>query len=629
MKTAFALAPNQTVTLTVFGKSPVLEVAAAEAQRLLGRLGVSCATRAAKSAKGYALTLTPAGARPMRPDTAFATVRHDGYRLAVAAGGVSLSAPTPKGALNALYDFAERLGFVFLTPGADGEWAPQRARPVPAGCATVNPRFPYRGMFGGTNTPPYSQEEWLVFFAKLRFNAQSGGDTALCTKLGIRPEQGGHGMAELLPRSLFEKRPELFRMFQPEDFSGKRMADSNFCPTHPETARLVRDNFRKQLARHEGAYAIHAWADDLPAGGWCMCSRCRALTASDQSQLAMNMQAEAIRLERKPMRVPTIAYHDTLFPGRLIRPARECFLLYAPRERCYAHALNDPKCSRNRVYLEALHAWMKQFEGYGDAHTFEYYCDQILYRGHYAFLPEVVLEDMRVYEQAGIESHMTLQVGGAVAAPDYNLLLFARAHWDGALTTKTAIADLAERIDAQDPVPWKRYLAARAAAYTAAFAICDLGQEVYFDYRFMPEVEGERGKALAATQRAGARTLAAAAAALAREARHMEPRNAALAQREAARARFEAADMLAMHFHQTGLNHLTDYLSTHKPVALKRALAALKRTLTQLDRASALQRSAGGEAAQGTKAWGYYPAFVESWSKKEIEAKIATFSQAL
>ena len=96
MKTAFAPAPKQTVTLTVFGKSPVLEVAAAEAQRLLGRLGVSCETRAAKSAKGYALTLTPAGVRPMRPDTAFAAVRHDGYRLAVAAGGVSLSARTPK-----------------------------------------------------------------------------------------------------------------------------------------------------------------------------------------------------------------------------------------------------------------------------------------------------------------------------------------------------------------------------------------------------------------------------------------------------------------------------------------------------------------------------------------------------
>ncbi|OQA98422.1 MAG: hypothetical protein BWY25_02020 [Chloroflexi bacterium ADurb.Bin222] len=343
----------------------------------------------------------------------------------------------------------------------------------------------------------------------------------------------------------------------------------------------------------------------------------------------MNMQAEAIRLERKPMRVPTIAYHDTLFPGRLIRPARECFLLYAPRERCYAHALDDPKCARNRVFLEALHAWMKRFAGHGDAHTFEYYCDQILYRGHYAFLPAAILGDMRVYEKAGIESHMTLQVGGALAAPDYSLLLFARAHWDGSLTAGTAIAALAERIDRRNPAPWKRYLAARAAAYAEAFAICDLTQDVYFDYRFMPELEGERGKALAAAQRTGARTLAAAAAALAREARRMQPRTAALAQQEAARARFEAADLLAMHLHQTGLNHLAAYLDTRKPAALKRALDAFKRTLAQLDRARALQRSAGGEAAQGTKAWGYYPAFVESWSKKEIEAKIATFSQAL
>ena len=39
----------------------------------------------------------------------------------------------------------------------------------------------------------------------------------------------------------------------------------------------------------EGAYAIHAWGDDLPAGGWCLCPSCRSFSPEDQSMIAMNL----------------------------------------------------------------------------------------------------------------------------------------------------------------------------------------------------------------------------------------------------------------------------------------------------------------------------------------------------
>ncbi|MBU4212200.1 MAG: hypothetical protein KKD33_06415, partial [Verrucomicrobia bacterium] len=38
-----------------------------------------------------------------------------------------------------------------------------------------------------------------------------------------------------LTRELFKTRSELFRMFPPEDFSGKRISDSNFCCNHSGT----------------------------------------------------------------------------------------------------------------------------------------------------------------------------------------------------------------------------------------------------------------------------------------------------------------------------------------------------------------------------------------------------------
>ena len=36
------------------------------------------------------------------------------------------------------------------------------------------------------------------------------------------------------------------------------------------------------------------------------------------------------------------------------------------------------------------------------AHTFEYYLDRVLFRGLYPTLPQVILGDMRIYEEHGV-----------------------------------------------------------------------------------------------------------------------------------------------------------------------------------------------------------------------------------
>src|SRR2546423_125850 len=46
-----------------------------------------------------------------------------------------------------------------------------------------------------------------------------------CRRLGVQVEYELHAMAELLPRSLFQTEPTLFRM----DEHGNRTADSNLC----------------------------------------------------------------------------------------------------------------------------------------------------------------------------------------------------------------------------------------------------------------------------------------------------------------------------------------------------------------------------------------------------------------
>ena len=52
---------------------------------------------------------------------------------------------------------------------------------------------------------------------------------------------------------------------------------------------------------------------------------------------------------------------------------------WAPRERCYSHAIDDPACAINPRYFDSLKRYIDIFEGRG--HVFEYYADAILFGG--------------------------------------------------------------------------------------------------------------------------------------------------------------------------------------------------------------------------------------------------------
>lgn len=172
----------------------------------------------------------------------------DGYRLSVHDIGIAIEASIAKGILNGVYDFAERLGYQFILPGEDGEWLHDEIKALTCGDIVQNPRFPHRGVnWESLKAQIYTVDEWFRFYAKLRFNSvyhnkNEGWDIA--PELGMRFETGGHILRDMLPANLFETRPELFRMNQPEDFGGKRTDDGNFCVTNPEIKAIIKDNYR-------------------------------------------------------------------------------------------------------------------------------------------------------------------------------------------------------------------------------------------------------------------------------------------------------------------------------------------------------------------------------------------------
>jgi hypothetical protein len=610
--------------------NPCYQYAATELRRLLGRIGIHTQIQDIPGTNtGNWMLLSSTATAP--PTASPVGLKHDGFILKISEEGVAITALEPKGVLNGVYELAERMGFLFLMPGETGEWAPDfdgRTLVLAYGIVKQNPRFQHRGVFGGRDIAPFTVEEWFRFFAKLKFNAtsQDEGDELIAEETGIRLEIGLHGMSEMLPRELFETRPELFRMFQPEDFYGKRMNDSNFCCNHPDSKRIVQENYRKKVKSLKGIYAVHNWADDLPAGGWCMCPLCRSYTPTDQSMIAMRHFAEVIRQEKLPMRVPVIAYHDTMYPGKLVPAPKEGFLLYAPRERCYAHALNDSECTNNRYYFKALQEWMAKFDGINDAHTFEYYFDQILFRGIYPFIPDVILGDMAVYEQAGIQTHLSLQTGGPVIAPEFNMLVFARGHWDARLTADSFIAKIAQQLAPQfsgASDAWETYLQQRRSVFASAMRLCDYPNDIFFDYRWLPETAQPFGVEMSQSYECNAGLLDVAAVKLQESICTTWPeRIRNLIDHEVGRAHFEASDLYVMASQQDGVNKIAQYVETASLETLRQGLDALRRAIVRLEQSWQKAKDSGLPDSA------YYYALNKNWLKREFAAKIKTYEKA-
>ena len=98
---------------------------------------------------------------------------------------------------------------------------------------------------------------------------------------------------------------------------------------------------------------------------------------------------------------------------------------WAPRERCYSHAIDDPACEINPRYFESLKRYIDIFNGRG--HVFEYYADAILFGGLGFATPTVIASDLRAYAGSGSTSISCLTFGAySVMAYPVNLEAFVR-----------------------------------------------------------------------------------------------------------------------------------------------------------------------------------------------------------
>ena len=236
-----------------------------------------------------------------------------------------------------------------------------------------------------------------------------------CRQYGLQVEHELHAMSSLLPRDMFAKQPELFRMNE----KGERVPDCNCCVAG-RALDIIAENAVKVsriLPSTTGRYFY--WLDD--GRDVCHCPKCRDLSASDQALLIENAIVKALWSEISPVAtLAHLAYARTFTPPKSIKPSEGIFLEFAPIHRSWTESINVPEAGqkgqlRHGQQLALLDANLKLFPA-ETAQVLEYWLDVSLFsrwKKPYKKLPwrpDVCRADLETYASRGIRNFTTFAV---------------------------------------------------------------------------------------------------------------------------------------------------------------------------------------------------------------------------
>jgi len=439
-------------------RGPVAKFAARELARYLGLItGETVPVNAASAERHIDVGFIPASASPAVQHAlrrSLALVREDGFVIRALGREIVILGQGGRGTLYGCYAFLETLGVRWFFPGSEYEVIPHtKIRWNTRLSISESPSFPVRILFYWPNN--YSSiEDWIDYAAKARLNRiafhytwpardwyidlQQQAQPQLAER-GMEMEAGGHFLSSFLPRNLFKEHPDWFRMNR----QGQRVNDFNFDPFNSEALHYVTSHAISYLIQMPEAELYHLWPDDIEGGGWTHEPGKEQYTPSDQSLLAANELVTRLRRHLPNAELSFLAYHDTVSPPKIVKPAKGIVYFYAPRERCYAHALNDPQCPLNRRYSRDLERALPAF-GAGRAEVFEYYVDEILYENLQPPLPDVLRQDAQYYHQLGIPALGALMTNtGEFQTPMVNMYLYPQALWNDHADLRASLRDYA------------------------------------------------------------------------------------------------------------------------------------------------------------------------------------------
>lgn len=449
------------------------EVAALAASELANGLSAMLGQRVGESqsarlsAREILVVSGPAPKKAGGADRAQAAGSADGFEVWRAGSGrdglvIGLRGESERALLHAVSDLLERLGARY--PVARPPEFPRIERASFAGLKPyrVAPAFSRRAFVSDIMTWHYADpqrlemhlrhdREFIPWMARRGINRffyiRHAQDTALkieeleplYRQRAIGCEYGGHVLQLLLPRERFQSNPEFF----PVGPNGARNARGNLCASNPQALALVVEGALGYVRDNPEIDLLHIWGADVWKDAWCRCAACAGLSPQLQYLRVVNAVAAALEAGRGPNPpVAYLAYHDTLEPDPGLKPLGNVWVEWAPRERCYGCAIDDPRCEANPRYLEALKRYVDLFDG--RAHVFEYYADAALFGGLGFATPSVIARDVRAYRALGITSVSCLTFGAySVLAYPVNLEAFVRATRSPDFEPDNVIAEVA------------------------------------------------------------------------------------------------------------------------------------------------------------------------------------------
>ncbi|MEX0782463.1 MAG: DUF4838 domain-containing protein [Dehalococcoidia bacterium] len=405
---------------------------------------------------------------------------NDAFTVTVGEDSLQIRGDNPRGVMNGVYWLLEQIGHTWVEPGKDGSaFVPGKS--LAEGEYRQVPSFPRRTLILGQDALHDEWSDWMEWASRNRYNDIFFHDTppsvwdrggkhrpataeeldadrkgwlferwdadgeriiAEARRRGLTLQFGGHHLPTLVPPEEFERHPDWFPVR-----NGARDPKYNLCTATPELHGYLARRTEAFLERFPGADIYHMWGDDIRGGGWCNCATCGAMSASDQALLATNLMAETVARVLPGAKVAHLAYHDTLEPPT-IEPRENVTALFAPRERCYAHAIDDAACQRNRPdYWEPFTRFAGLFPA-GRMQVFEYYSDAILFKGLAPTHLQVLPRDAQAYASAGVWNMGNLMVGDRPwVGPPWHAWWTARCLWDAQADANADLALFCAAVD--------------------------------------------------------------------------------------------------------------------------------------------------------------------------------------
>ena len=424
--------------------------------------------------------------------------------------GVCIAGKTPIAVYYGVYAFLEDyLGCGFYHAGPDGTVIP-RTKTIEVPDELFDFREPwigYRRMSCWSGCiKPLPILDMFAWQAKRTFQFWNDGtlrnrlsfpegDLAFAHLSNLPFNGGGEPFTNtVVPDSMFEEHPEYFTLIGGKRVPGKYPARR--CYSNPGVKQLFID-YGIRFCDYGGDIAIQITDKQ---GGWCECEACKKYgtgddgkwTSSNLGHRFMSEVAAGILAARPNANVTVDAYLQWReIPTLNIRADPRVKCVFAPHQRCYVHALNDPTAECNHHFDELYNKWCGIYPRNG---IFDYYCYAFT---EYTPIEYVFAEDMRYYHDHHLE-HFVEDTSNGSIVESYPLnnwpfyYIYSKMLWNPGLDVEKEMDRAYRRYYGRAAVPMLRYHALRRQLWESAPGHSSMGGQPRQGLCLMPEGSQER-----------------------------------------------------------------------------------------------------------------------------------------